>query len=121
MLEMIRSLYAHQAWADASLIGAIRKHEAAERDENLRKTLHHMDVVQRAFLALFLKQPFDFAGEMRTPDSIADVERVFRETHVVMHSQHHRGQCAARPRALGGEPPTVDFIIWLKNRPAAWS
>jgi uncharacterized damage-inducible protein DinB len=39
-----------------------------------------------------------------------------------MHSQHHRGQNAARLRELGGEPPTTDYIVWLwKGRPApAW-
>jgi uncharacterized damage-inducible protein DinB len=31
----------------------------------------------------------------------------------VMHSQHHRGQVCARLREVGGEPPTVDFIVWL--------
>ena len=158
MLDMIRSLYAHQAWADASLIGAIRKHEEAARDETLRKTLHHIVVVQRAFLSLFLKEPFDYAGEMRTPEATQEVERLFREIQVrqmafldhlqeadlsqpfdmpylpgakltngeahmqvVMHSQHHRGQCATRLRSLGGEPPTVDYIVWLKNRSVAWS
>ncbi len=40
---------------------------------------------------------------------------------VVMHSQHHRGQCASRLRVFGGTPPTLDFIVWLKDRPAAWS
>ena len=29
-------------------------------------------------------------------------------TQVVMHSQHHRGQCAAPLRELGGVPPMVD-------------
>jgi uncharacterized damage-inducible protein DinB len=37
---------------------------------------------------------------------------------VVMHSQYHRGQCAARLRALGGEPPMTDFIVWIAGRPA---
>ena len=37
---------------------------------------------------------------------------------VVMHSQAHRGQCAARLRALGGNPPMTDFIIWVKDCPA---
>jgi uncharacterized damage-inducible protein DinB len=158
MLDMIRSLHAHQAWADASIVAAIVKHEAAAQDETLRKTLHHMVLVQRAYLALFQKRPFDFVFEMRTPESLAEVERLFRDAHaeqialvsqwqetdlvkpfdmpyipglaltngeahmqVVMHSQHHRGQCAARLRSLGGVPPTVDFVIWLKDRPAAWS
>ncbi len=36
-----------------------------------------------------------------------------------MHSQHHRGQNAARLRDLGGEPPPIDFIVWLwKDKPA---
>ena len=53
MLDMIRSLYAHQAWADASIIAAVAKHQVAARDETLRKNLHHIVVVQRAFVALF--------------------------------------------------------------------
>jgi uncharacterized damage-inducible protein DinB len=40
-------------------------------------------------------------------------------TQCVMHSQHHRGQNASRLRELGGEPPTIDYIVWLwKGRPA---
>ena len=38
---------------------------------------------------------------------------------VVMHSQNHRGQCLSRLRELGATPPTVDFIAWLRERPAA--
>src|ERR1700675_459390 len=41
---------------------------------------------------------------------------------VCMHSHGHRAQCAARLRSLGGNPPATDFIVWLKDRPAAnWS
>ena len=41
-------------------------------------------------------------------------------TQCVMHSQWHRGQNAARLRELGGEPPTVDLIVWFwKGRPTA--
>lgn len=41
---------------------------------------------------------------------------------VVLHSQYHRGQVNARLRAVGGEPPLVDFIAWAwMGRPvAAW-
>lgn len=39
---------------------------------------------------------------------------------VPLHSQYHRGQINARLRAVGGEPPTVDYIVWLwLGRPAA--
>jgi uncharacterized damage-inducible protein DinB len=158
MLDMIQSLYAHQAWADATIINAIAKNEMAAADDSLRKTLHHIVTVQRAFQALFVKRPFDFVSEMRTPETLEEVEQLFRDAHaegialvnqrhpseldlpfempyipgaklnngqahlqVVMHSQHHRGQCATRLRALGGVPPTVDYIIWLKDRPVAWA
>jgi len=40
-------------------------------------------------------------------------------TQMAMHSHHHRGQNAARLRELGGEPPTVDLIVWYwKGRPS---
>lgn len=41
-------------------------------------------------------------------------------TQCVMHSQWHRGQNADRLRELGGQPPSVDLIVWFrKGRPAA--
>ena len=40
---------------------------------------------------------------------------------VCLHSQGHRAQCAKRLRALGGQPPMTDFILWVVERPApAW-
>jgi len=30
----------------------------------------------------------------------------------LMHGQHHRGQNAARMRAMGVTPPMTDFILW---------
>lgn len=35
---------------------------------------------------------------------------------VCMHSLGHRAQCATTLRNLGGTPPAMDFIIWLKER-----
>lgn len=32
---------------------------------------------------------------------------------VALHSTYHRGQINIRFRELGGEPPTVDFIVWI--------
>lgn len=41
---------------------------------------------------------------------------------ICLHSHGHRCQCATRLRLLGGEPPTMDFILWAKDRPEAdWS
>jgi uncharacterized damage-inducible protein DinB len=37
---------------------------------------------------------------------------------VCLHSHGHRSQCATRLRQLGGEPPPLDFIVWVQDRPA---
>jgi uncharacterized damage-inducible protein DinB len=39
---------------------------------------------------------------------------------VALHTAHHRGQVCRRLRQIGGEPPLIDFIVWLwAGRPAA--
>ncbi|MFK7843816.1 MAG: DinB family protein [Rhodothermales bacterium] len=42
---------------------------------------------------------------------------------VCSHSVHHRGQVNMQIRAHGGEPPLIDYIVWLwSDRPGAeWS
>lgn len=158
MLPILRELFQHQAWADAALLRAVREYPEAWNDEKLRSTLHHMVLVQRAFLALFEGRPFDFQQEAKILETLEDMERIYRNTHdqefaflgqvddaalhqvkdmpwipgcrpslvemllqVVMHSQNHRGQCLTRLRSLGATPPTLDFILWVKDRPAAWA
>jgi uncharacterized damage-inducible protein DinB len=154
MLEMIRALYHHMAWADMQMLAAIGAHPAAAEDEEMRRTLHHIVGVQRFFLSQLQNRGFDLETEKLVPSTHEAMERLFRETHAqeltyidsvdaaallpvmesgpfanirptagemmiqaVMHSQHHRGQCASRLRVLGGKAPTVDFILWLKDRP----
>ena len=41
---------------------------------------------------------------------------------VLTHSTHHRAQVNTRLRALGAEPPTVDYIawLWLERPQPAW-
>ena len=155
MLDMLNDLFQHQAWADAAILRAVRTAPESAKDEKIRATLHHMVTVQRAFLSLFLSRPFDMQKEMQAPESFADLERLFRDTHaeqisfvsslqaadlarvidlpwiadarpslaqalmqVVMHSHNHRGQCLSRLRAIGGTPPTLDFILWVTHRAA---
>ena len=79
MIPMIRALFHHQAWADAAILSAVRMHPGASEDQALRRTLHHIVVVQRAFLSLFLKRPFDMEIELRPPASLNDFEVLYRE------------------------------------------
>jgi uncharacterized damage-inducible protein DinB len=159
MVPLMGELFDHQAWADAAILGAVRACPGAWENEKLRHTLHHIIMVQRAFLSIFLNRPFDMAAESKPPESLDALAARFRDAQgeelafvrqvddaalarvietpwipgakltlaqalmqVVMHSQSHRGQCASRLRELGGEPPILDFILWLKDRPApTWS
>lgn len=151
---MLRDLVQHKWHANASLLKAIRQHDTAAQDEELRKTLHHILVANRYWLLLSLGTPFDQEQEARIPESIAEMTALYAKTYVLeldwisrlqepdlartletpflpgsifsipeallqvcMHSHGHRAQCASRLRLLGGTPPAMDFIGWLKERP----
>jgi uncharacterized damage-inducible protein DinB len=155
MLVILQDLIYHKWYANASLIKAIRGHEAAAQDAELRKTLHHILVANRYWLLLSLGLPFVIEEESRAPESLEAIAAQYRGTHeqemkwisqvqepdlalilessflpghscsvaqalmqVCLHSQGHRAQCATRLRLLGGTPPTLDFILWLKERAA---
>ena len=154
MLVMLEDLIHHKGSANASLVKAIRQHETATQDPELRALLHHIILANRFWLWLILGLPFAAEEESRIPESLAAIAAKYRETHeqeiewisqvrepdlarlvetpfmpgrsfsvaqvlmqVCMHSQGHRAQCSARIRLLGGTPPTMDFILWLKDRP----
>ena len=62
----------------------------------------------------------DLARQLETP--YMPGRKVSVEQGIVqicMHSHGHRAQAAVRLRQLGGTPPTLDFVTWLKHRPAA--
>ena len=150
----------HQVWADAEHWRALGRFPVALQDEAIRKRLHHLHFVQRAFCwivkadgSLFDRSTLaDFPtnealkayGQQSSTELAALIEGatddlLLRQVSIpffkdppltitatealvqaVTHSQWHRAQNATRLRELGGEPPTIDFIVWLwKGRPAA--
>jgi len=53
----------------------------------------------------------------RAPASISIAESM---QQIPLHSLYHRGQINVRLREVGGEPPTVDYIVWIwLERPRA--
>jgi uncharacterized damage-inducible protein DinB len=154
MLAVLRDLFCHQAFTDAALLTAIRRHELAARDHELRTLLHHILGAHRYWIHLSQGLPFVVEEETTVPDSLEPIVARYRATQaqervwldglresdltreletpflpgrriaigdalmqVCMHSHGHRSQCATRLRALGGQPPILDFILWLKDRP----
>ena len=82
MNALLRDFYGHQVWADAEHWRAIEAHPPAAQDAAIKNRLHHIHLVQRAFLwavgdrgsGLALTKADDFA-------SLADLKRYGREYH----------------------------------------
>lgn len=71
-------------------------------------------------------QPIDFPWAAMIKEQFGTVTpATFAESawQVFSHTTYHRGQVATRVREIGGEPPTVDYLVWVwQGRPAAeWS
>jgi len=54
----LTDLYGHQEWADALHWTALAAHPGALDDTAIRERLHHIHLVQRAFLDTLLGRPF---------------------------------------------------------------
>ncbi|MBM4176933.1 MAG: hypothetical protein FJ213_12295 [Ignavibacteria bacterium] len=52
MIELLRDMYHHQAWADAEMWKALESHPGALENEAIRKCLHHIHLTQHAFLSI---------------------------------------------------------------------
>ena len=66
MNQLLADLYGHQAWADAEHWRAIGAHPSARDDQAIRVRLHHIHIVQRAFLWAVTDQNQKFV--MTTPE-----------------------------------------------------
>ncbi len=135
MLAMLQDLIRHKAYADACLLKAIRQHEKAAQDEELRFALEEESRIPELLEGiekLYRKthaQELEWISQIREPDLDRGLQSPFVPDRncsvaqalmqVCMHSHGHRSQCATRLRLLGGIPPILDFILWLKERPAA--
>src|SRR5512140_1843430 len=56
--SMLQALFAHMEWADAAICRAVMSSEPARADRNLRERLHHLHLVQHAFLSVWRGAPF---------------------------------------------------------------
>ena len=72
-----------------------------------------LDALDEAALARAVVMPW--ADELARKRGIPPRRPTLAETmfQVTSHSTYHRGQVNARLRAVGGEPPLVDYIAWI--------
>ena len=71
-------LFTHMEWADALIWTAVGGIEAAQRDRTLMERLHHVHVVQRIYLQMWLGDP-DRGRELSAFADITEVQTWARE------------------------------------------
>jgi uncharacterized damage-inducible protein DinB len=81
MLNLLRDLLHHKAFADAAILQAIRRHPAAAADAEFRTRLHHIVVSNRYWIWLNLGLHFDLEKERTIPDSLEGIAALFQEVH----------------------------------------
>jgi uncharacterized damage-inducible protein DinB len=82
---MLRDLIHHKWWANAALLKAIREHEQASQDRELRELLHHMILANRFWFSLSLGRPFAVEEESKVPESLGGVAALYQETYKEEH------------------------------------
>ena len=80
MLPMLRDLVGHKWHANAALFKAIRQHEKAAQDEELRKLLHHILLANRFWRMLSLGHEFSAEKESQMPQSLETLIARYQET-----------------------------------------
>jgi uncharacterized damage-inducible protein DinB len=84
-----------------------------------REISAHLELVTDEQIARPMQLPWTDIVEKelgRTPEKLSVGETMLQ---VPLHSLYHRGQVNARLREVGGEPPTVDYIVWMwRGQPA---
>lgn len=123
--EELRKLMHHVLLANRFWFSLCAGHDfAAEEESKVPESLEAVAVRYRETQAqesewISQLQESDLAGRVQThyiPGSSFSVAEAVMQ--VCMHSHGHRAQCATKLRSLGGIPPAMDFVVWLKDRPA---
>lgn len=71
-------LFTHMEWADSLIWNSVGSTEAAQRDRAVMERLHHVHVVQRIYLQMWLGEP-SRGRELSTFADLAEVQRWARD------------------------------------------
>jgi len=81
MLDELRDLFAHNGYANALMLQAVRQAPAAVADDEIDALLHHVLLAHRFWLLSTRSLPFDYPHESRQAGSIDELARRYAETH----------------------------------------
>jgi uncharacterized damage-inducible protein DinB len=80
MVAILRELFRHQAHADASMLMAIKRHQVALTDPELRNLIHHVLVSHRFWVHLSQGLPFNVEAENVVPATFDELAAGFQAT-----------------------------------------
>lgn len=80
MLDLIRDLYGHQAWADSELWHFLDQAPAAQQDKKILELLNHIHAVQRFFLSAAKGTPIS-REELKKELPLAELRASFAAYH----------------------------------------
>jgi uncharacterized damage-inducible protein DinB len=86
MIELLRHLFQHEAWADAEHWREIAACSAALEDSEIKGRLHHIHLVQRAYLKMLRGERLDVQKEMEPFPTLNDLRLSARQCHEQMTS-----------------------------------
>jgi len=141
MVDLLRKLLDHQAWADRRLAEAVADCPDTANDPEIAGLLAHINMVQRFFLCTLEGREFveadaepqeaihaalrHYAERLTEGELARQVAPAFFNgatfsvadllTQMTLHSQNHRGQGLMLLRKKGGHAPVLDYIIWRKD------
>ena len=84
MLEMLRALFGHEAWADAEQWQALAAHPSALTNPEILERLNHINVVQRAYLMVLRNEPVDLTELVKPIQDKGALQQSFRRYHQEM-------------------------------------
>ena len=76
--DEVVQLFTHMEWADALIWSSVGATEAAQRDRAVMECLHHVHVVQRIYLQMWLGEP-NRGRRLSTFADLAEVQRWARD------------------------------------------
>ena len=110
MDALLRDLYGHQVWADAEHWRAIGAHAPARDDKALRDRLHHMAIVQRAFLWI--------VGDRQEPFAFSKPEDFQSFDALLLYEREHHDRLAPAIAAMTDAHLAESIVIpWFTDPP----
>jgi uncharacterized damage-inducible protein DinB len=122
--EELRKMLHHILFSNRFWLFAILVHPFVREDE-MQIPADLAGVIERFKVTEHLESEWlskatdtDLDRILQTRSSRLGIDVTVRQAilQICMHTQGHRAQCASRLRGLGGTPPSMDFVLWVKDQ-----